>query len=54
MAAGWNAEMTKALIAIWSQENVQSQLDNVVRNRYVYENVAKQLAEAGYERTWQQ
>ena len=54
MAAGWNEDVTKALIGIWGQESVQSQLDSVVRNRAIYEKVAKKLEEAGYERTWQQ
>ena len=35
MAGSWNVEQTKALIAIWGQENVQSQLDRAHRNRDV-------------------
>ena len=30
MAGSWNVEETKALIAIWGQENVQSQLERSI------------------------
>ena len=33
MAAGWSAEETRALIIVWGQENVQSQLDTTVLPR---------------------
>ena len=45
---------TRALVAVWSQENVQGELDSVARNRTVYERIAKELAEMGYEKTWKQ
>ena len=45
---------TKALLGIWGASEVQSQLDGIVRNRTIFEKVAAQLREAGYERTWQQ
>ena len=32
MAGGWNSEATKALLGIWGDSSVQSQLDGVVRN----------------------
>ena len=36
MAGGWNSEAMKALLGIWGDSSVQSQLDGVVRNvRYV-------------------
>ena len=54
MAAGWDADATKALINIWGQENVQSQLDSVTRNRVIYEKIALRLEEEGYTRSWQQ
>ena len=50
--AGWSAEETKALISLWGQANVQSQLDGVTRNRSIYEKIARDLE--GYDRTWQQ
>ena len=54
MAGSWNVEETKALIAIWGQENVQSQLDRVHRNRDVYQRIAMELEDNGYVKTWQQ
>ena len=33
MAAGWSAEETRALITVWGQENVQSQLDTTILPR---------------------
>ena len=54
MAGSWNVEETKALIAIWGQENVQSQLDRIHRNRDVYQRIAMELEDAGYVKTWQQ
>ena len=54
MGGSWNVEETKVLIAIWSQENVQSQLDRVHRNRHIYQRKAMALEDAGYVKTWQQ
>ena len=33
MATGWSTEATRALVSVWSQENVQSELDGVSKNR---------------------
>ena len=44
MAAGWDADATKALISIWGQEKVQNQLNSITRNRIIYE---KNCAEVG-------
>ena len=54
MTAGWTTEETGALVNIWGQANVQSELDGVARNKTVFEKIAKEMAELGYERTWQQ
>lgn len=54
MAAGWTTEETKALIGVWGEANVQDQLDNVKRNRDIYERIASQLAEQGYIKSWKQ
>ena len=51
----WNsAEETRALVGVWGQQNVQSELDGVTRNRTVFERIAKEMRELGFERTWQQ
>ena len=54
MVGSWNIEETKALIAIWGQENVQSQLERVYRNCDVYQHIAMELEDNGYVKTWQQ
>ena len=54
MVGSWNNEETKALIAIWGQENFQSQLERVHRNRDVYQCVAMELEDNRYVKTWQQ
>ncbi len=36
MAAGWSAEETKALVRIWGEGDIQSQLDGVARNLSVF------------------
>ena len=51
MAAGWTSEETRALIAIWGEEEIQNALDGVVRNKTIY---ARAMAELGYDKTWQQ
>jgi len=50
----WGLQETKALLSVWGAEDVQRQLDGIVRNRIIYEKIAAELAELGYERTWQQ
>ena len=47
--AGWTMDKTRALVALWSQEKIQSEFDLVARNRMVYKRIAKELAEMGYE-----
>ena len=52
----WSKEETLKLIEIWGQEHIQKQLQECKRNQtvYTYEEVAKEMREAGYERTYQQ
>ena len=54
MAAGWSIEETRALVCVWGQENVQSELDGVQRNRTIYERISRELKDQGYDKTWQQ
>lgn len=37
MATGWSHEATRALLSIWKEQDIQSQLDGVQRNRVIYE-----------------
>ena len=52
--AGWSAEETRALVSVWGEANIQSELDGVTRYRTVFERIAKEMAELGFEKTWQQ
>ena len=52
--AGWNNSATRALIAVWGEQNIQEQLDGVARNRVVYEKVSASLLEMGFTFTWKQ
>ena len=54
MAAGWTTEETRALVSIWGQENVQSELDVVQRNLTIYKWIARELKDRGFDKTWQQ
>ena len=56
MASGatWSKDEILKLIDIWGQENIQAQLEDSKRNQTVYEKIAKELQEAGYNRTYSQ
>ena len=54
MVAGWSNEATKVLLAVWGVQNIQNQLDGVVRNKIVYVTVPTTLQERGYEFSWKQ
>ena len=38
MAKGWTAEMTRTLVSVRVQSNVQTELDGVDRNRTIFES----------------
>ena len=43
-------EQTRVLVSVWSQANVQAELDGVARNYVVvFERIAREM---GYEFTW--
>ena len=55
MAAGWTGDETRALLGVWGEADVQSQLDGVSRNRIIYERIAASLKELGFpNKTWKQ
>ena len=54
MVAGWSNEVTKVLLTVWGVQNIQNQLDGVVRNRVVYVRVPTTFQERGYEFSWKQ
>ena len=47
MAAGWSSEDTRALVSVWSQTDVQAELDGVKRNRTIFERISRELSELG-------
>ena len=47
-------EETRALLSIWGETNIQSQLDGAYRNRSLYEKIALEMGELELKRTWQQ
>ena len=54
MAGSWNTEETRTLISIWGEESIQSKLDKEHRNRDVFERIAREMSDVGYEKSWQQ
>ena len=50
----WNKETTLSLIEIWGDDRIQAQLEGAHRNRNVYLKIARQMSEAGYQRTLEQ
>ena len=54
MAGGWSDEATRALIEVWGDTNVQSQLDGFQRNQTIYERIAREMEKLGYTKTWMQ
>ncbi len=52
--AVWSESEVKALIAVWGESNVQEELDGAVRNKVVFQEIAKKLQEQGYNRDWVQ
>ena len=46
----WTDNEVRALIAIWGESDVQDELDGAVRNKVVFEDIAKKLREQGHNR----
>ena len=54
MAAGLTDAETKALIAVWSEADVQRQLDSVKHNKNIYQRIAAELSKQGWSKSWKQ
>ena len=52
--ASWTDEETFKLIELWSKDSIQGMLEGSRRNRDVYAKIAKNMNEAGYEKTVEQ
>ena len=54
MAAGWSVDATRALIAIWGEQNIQENFDGVSRNKTIFEEIAGGMKERGYDFDYKQ
>ena len=50
----WRKEEILKLIDVWGDDNIQAQLQECTQNQKIFERVARELNEAGYDRTFQQ
>ncbi|XP_065520573.1 bifunctional phosphoribosylaminoimidazole carboxylase/phosphoribosylaminoimidazole succinocarboxamide synthetase [Lathamus discolor] len=50
----WTVNEIRALIRIWSDKNIQQQLEGTVRNKRIFEQVAARLQKFGIDRDWKQ
>lgn len=49
--ATWSDEEVFKLIDLWGEDSIQVQLETCKRNKWVYEKIATQMKEAGYDRS---
>ena len=47
----WSDEEVLQLIAIWSDDIIQGELDGCCRNQHVFKKMAESLKEKGFERS---
>ena len=47
----WTEAETTALLSVWGSEQIQSELDGVVRNKKIYERTSNQLKRMVYRET---
>uniref|UniRef100_A0A8C9RYS0 Myb/SANT-like DNA-binding domain-containing protein n=1 Tax=Scleropages formosus TaxID=113540 RepID=A0A8C9RYS0_SCLFO len=50
----WTDEEVQALLYIWADPQVQQRLQGTVRNKSIFQEVAKQLQRFGVQRDWKQ
>nr|XP_055023087.1 myb/SANT-like DNA-binding domain-containing protein 7 [Misgurnus anguillicaudatus] len=50
----WKGSEVTDLINIWGDSSIQAKLEGSYRNRAVYENISREMAERGYRRSWLQ
>ncbi|XP_069487706.1 bifunctional phosphoribosylaminoimidazole carboxylase/phosphoribosylaminoimidazole succinocarboxamide synthetase isoform X2 [Ambystoma mexicanum] len=50
----WTVEEVRALVHVWSDKNIQRQLEGTVRNKGIFEQIAVLLQEFGVDRDWKQ
>lgn len=47
----WHNKETKTLIGIWSEDEVQRELEGTVRNQKVFQKISQRMWELGYNRS---
>ncbi|XP_048220692.1 multifunctional protein ADE2 isoform X2 [Perognathus longimembris pacificus] len=50
----WTVPEVRALLGIWSDKNIQQQLEGTVRNKRIFEQIAAKLQKIGIDRDWKQ
>lgn len=50
----WCDNEVRALIHIWSDEEIQQMLEGTTRNKEVFEEIARRLMKVGIDRDWKQ
>ena len=52
--ASWSSNEVLALLSIWGEESVQTQLDGAVRNKEVFVKISRKQSELGFTKDWKQ
>lgn len=50
----WCDNEIRALINIWSNEDIQQKLEGATRNKEIFEEIARRLMKIGIDRDWKQ
>lgn len=53
-AKQWSVEETNCLLAIWSSAEVQQKIEGASRTKHVFEEIQREMAAAGFNRTIEQ
>ena len=50
----WKNEEIRVLLTVWGEDRIQHTIKGCKRNKLVYVKIAAEMAELGWERTWEQ
>uniref|UniRef100_A0A1X7TPP6 Myb/SANT-like DNA-binding domain-containing protein n=1 Tax=Amphimedon queenslandica TaxID=400682 RepID=A0A1X7TPP6_AMPQE len=50
----WGDDEVYELIAVWSDDTIQCELEGSQRNQHVYKKISEHLSNKGFRRTWDQ
>ena len=48
--AAWSDAEIRTLIGLWADKNIQREFDVSIRNKEIYQKVAKDMQDQGYDR----